>query len=61
VGAAGNVKLRLRLSKKNLRLVQGAIRRAKKKGKKLKANITVTATNAAGAARFQSASIKLKP
>ena len=57
VGAFGSVKLRLRLSKKNLLAVRRAL---KKKGARLKARITVTATNSAGAARSQKATIKLK-
>ncbi len=61
VRAGGNAKLRLRLSNKDLRQVLRAIRQAKKKGKQLKAHVTVTARNSAGAARSQSVSIRLKP
>jgi hypothetical protein len=57
VGAAATVKLRLRLSKKNLK----AVRRALKRKRGAKARITVTATDGAGAAKSQRATIKLKP
>jgi hypothetical protein len=56
VGANALVNLRLRLSKKNL----AAVSRALKKGRRLTAKITVTATNGAGVARSQKATIKLK-
>jgi hypothetical protein len=56
VGANQSVKMRLKLSKKNLR----AVRRALAKGKRLKAKVKVTATNGTGAARSQSATIRLK-
>jgi hypothetical protein len=58
-GAAANstVKLRLRLSKKDLR----AVRRAVKKRKRLKAKLKVTATNGAGIASAQRAAIRLTP
>ena len=57
VGANALVKIRLRLSKKNLRAVKRALR---KKGARLKAKLTVTATNRAGTARSQKATIRLK-
>ena len=57
VGVAKTVKLRLRLSKKNLRAVQRALKR--KRG--VKARITVSGTTGAGAAKAQRATIKLKP
>ena len=56
VGANALVKLRLRLSKKNLR----AVTRALKRGARLKAKVKVTATNGAGPAGSQKATIKLK-
>jgi hypothetical protein len=56
VGANQSVKMRLKLSKKNLR----AVKRALAKGKRLKARVKVTATNGAGAARSQKATIRLK-
>jgi hypothetical protein len=56
---AGNklVKLRLKLAKKRLK----AVKRALKRGKKLKAKVTVTATDKAGNKRAQKATIRLKP
>ena len=57
VGAGGTVKIRLRLSKKNLKAVGRAL---KKKHARLKAKITVTATNGAGIAKSQKATIRLK-
>jgi hypothetical protein len=56
VGANVSVKMRLKLSKSHLR----AVRRALAKGKRLKAKVKVTATNAAGTARSQKATIRLK-
>jgi hypothetical protein len=56
VGANVSVKMRLKLSKKHLR----AARRALRIGKHLRAKIKVTATNAAGIARSQKATIRLK-
>jgi hypothetical protein len=57
VGAFASVKLRLRLSKRDLLAVKRAL---KKKGARLKAKITVMATNSAGIARSQRATVKLK-
>ncbi len=51
------VKLRLKLAKKRLK----AVKRALKRGKKLKAKVTVTATDKAGNKRAQKATIRLKP
>jgi hypothetical protein len=51
------VKLRLKLVKKRLKVVK----RALKRGKKLKAKVTVTATDKAGNKRAQKATIRLKP
>jgi hypothetical protein len=51
------VKLRLKLVKKRLKAVKRALRR----GKKLKAKVTVTATDKAGNNRAQKATIRLKP
>ena len=56
VGANVSVKLRLKLSKKSLRAVRRAIRR----GKRVRAKVKVTATNGAGIARSQKATIRLK-
>jgi hypothetical protein len=56
VGANVKTKLRLKLSKKNLR----AVKKALKRGKRLKAKITVTARDKAGNARSQKATVKLK-
>ena len=50
-------KLRLKLVKKRLK----AVKRALKRGKKLKAKVTVTATDKAGNKRAQKATIRLKP
>lgn len=57
--AGANVykKLRLRLAGKQLK----AVKRALRQGKKLKAKITVTATDKAGNKRSQKATIRLKP
>ena len=51
------VKLRLKLAKNKLK----AVKRALKRGKKLKAKVTVTATDKAGNKRAQKATIRLKP
>ena len=56
VAANALVKLRLRLSKQGLK----AVRRALKRGARLKAKVKVTATNQAGIASSQQASIKLR-
>jgi hypothetical protein len=50
-------KLRPRLARKQLK----AVKRALKRGKKLKAKVTVTATDKAGNKRSQKATIRLKP
>jgi len=55
VGANAPTKLRLRLAAKNLKKVKRALR----KGKRLKANVTVTATDAAKNKRSQKATIRL--
>jgi hypothetical protein len=57
VGANVRTKLRLKLSKKRLKVVKRALRR----GKRLKARITVTATDRAGNKRADKATIRLKP
>jgi hypothetical protein len=57
VGANVFTKLRPRLARKQLKAVKRALRR----GKKLKAKVTVTATDKAGNKRSQKATIRLKP
>ena len=57
VGANVFTKLPLKLAKKQLKAVKGALKR----GKKLKAKVTVTATDKAGNKRSQKATIRLKP
>jgi hypothetical protein len=57
VGANVRTRLRLKLAKKRLRAVKRALRR----GKKLRARIRVTATDKAGNKRSQRATIRLKP
>ena len=57
IGANVLAKLRLKLVKKRLKVVK----RALKRGKKLKAKVTVTATDKAGNKRAQKATIRLKP
>ena len=58
VGVGATVKLRLRLSKKNLKAVRRALKR---KHASIKAKITVTGSGGAGSAKSQRATIKLKP
>jgi hypothetical protein len=55
-GTGKQVRLRLRLSKKTLRTVRRSLRR----GVKLKAKVTVVATDAAGNSRRSTRSVRLK-
>ena len=57
VGSNVMTKFRLKLTKKRLKAVKRALRR----GKKLKAKVTVTARDKAGNRSAQKATIRLKP
>ena len=56
VAAGATVKLKLKLAKKALK----AVRKALKKGKKLKAKLTITATDGAGNRKVEKRTVKLK-